>query len=117
MARIGVIFSLPYFLFKPKPIELLWGLCWLLASIFTWRKQIWAVILLVLLAIVTFYFDIITEIFTLKNSIYEITASFEFNKEIILILAITIFTLEALILVYVILTGASIFYKDVWKTR
>jgi hypothetical protein len=39
------------------------------------------------------------------------------DKEVIIILGITIFILEALILVYVILTGALIVKKTAWKTR
>lgn len=115
MAIIGVVFSLPYLFVKPR--ELLWGLCWLLVSIFTWRRQIWAVSLLILLAVITFYSDIIVEISTLKDSIYELAADFAADKETILILGVTIFILEALILVYVILTGALIVKKTAWNTR
>lgn len=104
VAIIGVLVSLPYLLTTSR--DLFWGLAWLICSIFTWMKKTWAISLLLLLAIIAFYTDIIVEISTLEESIHELAADFNIERETAYVLGIVVFTLEALILAYVILVGA-----------
>ncbi|MGB7581034.1 MAG: hypothetical protein WBL85_01115, partial [Sedimentisphaerales bacterium] len=90
VAIIGVLISLPYF-FTPSR-NLLWGLAWLICSVYTWMKKTWAISLLLLLAIIAFYTDIIVEISTLEESIHEITADFNIKWKVAYALGIAVFT-------------------------
>jgi len=115
MAIIGIILSLAHFVEPTR--YLLWGSIWIVVSIFTWMKRIWAVSLLTLFSIITFYKDIILEAPTLKESLYELTPGPNVERETVIVLGVALFTFEALILGYVILAGILAVKRDASMRR
>ena len=88
--------------------EILFGLAWLFGAIFTWKKQAWASILLMLLAIFNLIFDIILEIPNFRTTMDDLSREIELPISIIQTLGVIVISFETIILLCVIYYGVIV---------
>lgn len=105
IAIIAGILAVGYFVGKPSLMDILFGVAWLLGAVFTWKKQIWAAMLLTILAIYNLIFDIILEIPNFKVTVNEMSADIEIAKSLTLTIAISVIAFETFVLLCVIYYG------------
>jgi ABC-type polysaccharide/polyol phosphate export permease len=80
---------------------------WTLGAIYTWKKQIWATILLASLAVYNLIFDVILEIPNLPARMEEMSAKYEFSKSTLQTLTVLAMSFEALIMICIIYYGIT----------
>lgn len=88
--------------------EILFGLAWLFGAIFTWKRQAWASILLMFLAIFNLIFDIILEIPNFKTTLEDLSSEIELPMSIIQTLGVIVISFETIILLCVIYYGIRV---------
>ncbi len=95
--------------------EIICFLFWLAGAIFLLRRQLWAVVLLTLMAIYQLVFDVILEIPVLRTTVEEMSKETEVAESIVQVLASIAIAIEAAIMLCVIYYGITIIFgnKDV----
>jgi hypothetical protein len=95
--------------------EIICFLFWLAGAIFLLRRQLWAVVLLTLMAIYQLLFDVIREIPYLRNHVEEMSKETGVAEPIVQVSLSIVIAIEAAIMVCVIYYAITIIFgnKDV----
>ncbi|MHC4574745.1 MAG: hypothetical protein ACYS76_11555 [Planctomycetota bacterium] len=117
VAVIAAVFGLGYFLGGLSSEAVLLGTAWLLGAAFIWKKQIWATMLMTVLAVYTLVFDVLLEMPNFRATVNEMAADIEIGESFKLALAGCVVAFEAIVLLCVICYGVKVLTRKVEKVR
>ena len=110
--KLASILAILYGAVSVLPLEeygtdFLTGLVWIIAGIFVWRKTKWANLIIVILAVIDFFDDIIREIPKFNETITEMTTTIggDLSENVISFFIILAMSLQTLFLFYFIYHG------------
>ena len=109
IAVVAAIFGVVYF---APTANIPLGLAWLIGAIFTWMRHKWAAVLLTVLALRNFVFDILFDLPKLKTAILEVPPDSKLSESTIFAVGIGAFSLEVLILLWIICFGIIFVLAD-----
>jgi len=98
--------TIPAVLEEPVDFLGVWfGVLWLVGALFTWRKKTWAAVLLAILAVYDFVFDLIPCIRTLSSDVRDMSAEFGLAESTVFAVGIVVYSLGTVLLLCVLYYG------------
>ena len=89
-----------------------WASFWLVGGFFTWKKKIWAAIILAMVALYELFFQLIPDIKRLRADVKVELTQFTLPESAILAVNITVYSIAAIMLLCVIYYGIYMIVKS-----